>query len=344
MSYTLPSNKFEILISPVIINNDNNEYENNHDILLKQIKQNYKSLFTNTEFDLYKNKHFDEQLYLYDTTIENNTIVNLNYNSIFYEINEFIIKHNIFKGNPFKKKNIFIISSNNDEIVEAIKLNNIEHNTYFTFSSYKDNFGGNLKKEHIFDFMFFDILLENNDETNYYQHFISSILAILNFLKKNGVGIFKINLDIYSKTSEFIYLLSYLFKNVTIVQLESSKNMSLFIQCNDFIINENRYDNYNKNKIKLCFLLKTINNSKINMSLFKTNIPYFFNTKINNIKNVILQQQMEIINNINNFLYSNYTFLEDIKNPFLHKLNQLNNQKIKKTISWCNKYKIPISI
>jgi hypothetical protein len=122
--------------------------------------------------------------------------------------------------------------------------------------------------------------------------------------------------------------------------------MSIFIQCNDFILNDNRYENYNKNKISLCYLLNKIkktNKTKF-ISLFKSNIPYFFNVKLNYIKNIILQQKMEIINNINNYMYSNHKIVENNTNPFLHKLNNLNFQKIRNTISWCKKYKIPISI
>jgi hypothetical protein len=81
-------------------------------------------------------------------------------------------------------------------------------------------------------------------------------------------------------------------------------------------------------------------------------VPYFFNTKLKNVKNIILQQKMEVFYNLNNFLYSSYrpntntneneneNENETKNNHFIQKLKQINNQKIKRTISWCKKYNI----
>jgi len=181
-------------------------------------------------------------------------------------------------------------------------------------------------------------------------------MVILNYLKKNGNCIFKIDIYIYSKISEFIYFLSYIFENISIIQLECSDNISLYIQCNDFIINENRTDNYNKNIIMFFFLLNKMKSNKKNefISLFQTCVPYFFNTKLKNVKNIILQQKMEIIYNLNNYFYSNSKPNNNTNintntntnenNHFLQKLKQINNQKIKKTISWCKKYNISYAV
>ena len=304
------------------------------------MKNNYKSFFNDKNCDLYKEVNFEEQLsYLYNKTMDDNKITSDNYdNSMFYEMNEFIIKHNIFKNNIFKKNNVFVISKYINEILDAMKQNSVEYENYFTFKSYDDNFAANIRqKEHIFEFMIFDILVDNN---NFYKNFVTSIMVILNYLKKNGKCIFKIDIDIYSKVSDFIYFLSYLFENISIIQLECSDNIALYIQCNDFIINENRRDNYNKNIIMFFFLLNKLKSSKENkfISLFQTCVPYFFNTKLKNVKNIILQQKMEIIYNLNNYFYSNEN------NNFLQKLKQINNQKIKKTILWCKKYNISCSV
>ena len=357
MSYILPSNKFEILISPIIALNENDSSTNiptptptptYEYFLYEKLKNNYKSFFNDKNCDLYKEVNFEEQLsYLYNKTMDDNKITSDNYdNSMFYEMNEFIIKHNIFKNNIFKKNNVFVISKYINEILDAMKQNNIEYENYFTFKSYDDNFATNIRqKEHIFEFMIFDILLDNN---NFYKNFVTSIMVILNYLKKNGNCIFKIDIDIYSKVSDFIYFLSYLFENISIIQLECSDNIALYIQCNDFIINENRRDNYNKNIIMFFFLLNKLKSSKENkfISLFQTCVPYFFNTKLKNVKNIILQQKMEILYNLNNFFYSNNK--SDINtnenNNFQQKLKQINNQKIKRTISWCKKYNISCSV
>ena len=358
MSYILPSNKFEILISPIIsLNNCDNinkptpTYEY---FLYEKLKNNYKSFFNHKNCDLLEEKNFEEQLsYLYNKTMDDNIITSDNYdNSMFYEMNEFIIKHNIFTNNVFKKNDVFIISKYTNEILDAMKQNNVEYENYFTFNSYDDNFSANIKqKENIFEFMIFDILLDDK----FYKNVVASILIILNYLKKNGKCIFKINIDIYSKVSEFIYFLSYLFENISIVQLECSDNFALYIQCNDFIINENRTDNYNKNILMFFFLLNKLKSSKENkfISLFQTSVPYFFNTKLKNVKNIILQQKMEIIYNLNNYFYSNNKSNNtntntntntNENNNFLQKLKQINNQKIKKTISWCKKYNISYSL
>ena len=372
MSYILPSNKFEILISPIIALNSIDSSSNTpapapayEYLLYEKLKNNYKSFFNHKNCDIYREVNFEEQLsYLYNKTMDDNKITSDNYdNSMFYEINEFIIKHNIFKNNIFKKNNVFIISKYTNEILDAMKQNNIEYENYFTFHSYNDNFATNIRQtEHIFEFMIFDILLEDNKfYNNFYSNFLTSLMVILNYLKKNGKCIFKINIDIYNKVSEFIYFLSYLFENISIVQLECSDNISLYIQCNDFIINENRTDNYNKNLIMIFFLLNKMKSSKNNkfISLFQTSVPYFFNTKLKNVKNIILQQKMEIIYNLNNYFYSNSksnnpnpntntntntNINTNENNLFIQKLKQINNQKIKKTISWCKKYNISYSV
>ena len=194
--------------------------------------------------------------------------------------------------------------------------------------------------------MFFDILVKESSSSdnvlNYHKNLITSIMVILNYLRKNGKCIFKVNLIIYNKISEFIYFLSYLFENINIVQLESSDNMSLFIQCNDFIINENRAENYNKNIIMFFFLLNKFKTSKTCqfISLFQTKVPYFFQTKLNNIKNIVLQQKIEVIYNLKNYFYSHHKSNICESNLFLQKVKHINNQKIKKTISWCKKYNI----
>lgn len=355
MSYILPSNKFEILISPIIelIKNDSSDniikptftYEW---FLYEKLKNNYKSFFNHKNGVSYEEFNFEEQLnYLYKKTMDNDNITTDNYNnSMFYEMNEFIIKYDIFKNNMFKKNNVFIISKYTDEILDAMKQNNVEYENYFTFSSFDDNFSANINpNKHIFDFMVFDILLEDN---YIHKNFVTSIMVVLNYLKKNGKCIFKINIDIYSQSSEFIYFLSYLFENINIVQLECSNNISLYIQCNDFIINENRTDNYNKNIVMFFFLLNKMKSCKESkfISLFKTGVPYFFNTKLKNVKNIILQQKMEIIYNLNNYFYSinkcNTSVNEN--NHFIQKLKQINVQKIKKTVSWCKKYNISYSV
>lgn len=354
MSYILPSNKFELLVCPVISLTNNNSTNtsnktSNETFLYEKLKNNYKSFFNNSSCDLYKENNFEEQLnYLYEKTMDNYNITNHNYNnSMFYEINEFIIKHNIFKNNIFKKNNVFIISKNIKEILDALKQNNVEYENYFTFSSFTENFSININQfEHIFDFIFFDILLEENN-CDCYQKFITSIMVILNYLKKGGKCLFKINLEILSNTCDFTYFLSYLFENIYIIQLESSNSTTIFIYCNELIINEQRIDNYNKNLIMFFFLLNKLKSSKTNkfISLFQTNIPYFFNTKLNNIKNIILQQKMEIVYNLNNYFYSNIksnTAIENIN--LLQKLKQINTQKIKKTLTWCKKYNVACSL
>lgn len=354
MSYILPSNKFELLIAPVIGLNSIDPSDSLNDtkltyeyILYEKLKKNYKSFFNIKKCDSYKEFNFEDQLsYLYNKTIDNNIITSKKYdNPMFYEINEFIIKHNIFKNNIFKKNNVFIISKYTNEIIDAMKKNNVEYENYFTFNSYNNNFSENIKHtEHIIEFMIFDILLEKD---NYNKNLITSLMIILNYLKKNGKCIFKIDIDIYSKISEFIYFFSYLFENISIIQLECNVNNTLYIQCSNFIVNEVRIDNYNKNLIIFFFLLNKLKSSKENkfISLFQTSVPYFFNTKLKNVKNIILQQKMEVIYNLNNYFYSNNkSNINENEHPFfLQKIKQINNLKIKKTISWCKRYNISYS-
>ncbi len=90
MSYILPSNKFEILISPIIALNGNDSSANiptptYEYFLYEKLKNNYKSFFNHKNCDLYKEVNFEEQLsYLYNKTMDDNKITSHNYdNSIF---------------------------------------------------------------------------------------------------------------------------------------------------------------------------------------------------------------------------------------------------------------------
>ena len=76
-----------------------------------------------------------------------------------------------------------------------MKQNNVEYQNYFTFNSYNENFSKTInQKNHTFEFMIVDMLVENN---NFYKMFITSIMVILNCLKKDGNCIFRINIDIF---------------------------------------------------------------------------------------------------------------------------------------------------
>lgn len=355
MAYILPSNKFEMLIFPVIsLNNceSSKTHLTNECLLYEKLKNNYELFFNNEDKCLYKNDCFEDQLsYLYKKTINNISITNCNYNnSLFFEINELIIKYNIVKTNILNENDVFIVSNSVSDIIAGMKQNNVYYNEYFKFTSYSDNFSKNIiQNKHIFEFMFFDVLLKDSSDSfnnEYYRNLIKSIMIILNYLKKDGNCILKINLEIYSQIGEFIYFLSYLFENISIIQLESSTNTSLFIQCKNFIINKNRHDNYNKNLIMLYFLLNKLKlSSDIQfISLFQDNMPCFFKTKLNNVKNIILQQKMEIIYNLNNYFNSNHNKYNVIEtNSMLQKLKNIDNQKMKRAISWCKRYNISYS-
>jgi hypothetical protein len=85
------------------------------------------------------------------------------------------------------------------------------------------------------------------------------------------------------------------------------------------------------NYYKLFIFLKKLDNKHIK-EVLDFNVPYYFKNKIDDLNIIIGQQQIESLNQIIS-LYKN-------KNKD-DKIESIKKNNIQKSVSWCEKYKIP---
>jgi hypothetical protein len=81
----------------------------------------------------------------------------------------------------------------------------------------------------------------------------------------------------------------------------------------------------------LLVFIKKINNKNITQ-LLNFNLPYYFKNKIDDINIIIGQQQLEALDQIIT-IYKNKNKDE--------KIETIKKSNIQKSVSWCEKYKIP---
>jgi hypothetical protein len=89
--------------------------------------------------------------------------------------------------------------------------------------------------------------------------------------------------------------------------------------------------NFKFNYIKLLIFLKKLNGKNI-LSILNFEIPYYFKMKLDDINIIFGQQQLESLDLIINILKNKNK--ED-------KIETIKKTNIQKSVSWCEKYKIP---
>lgn len=338
MSYVLPSCKFDILISPILANNPKATTEHNHKSYTQYhntLRNNYNNFLKKNEI-CEKYKIIESCNYLYETPFHHEkSISELKYkHPDYYEVIEIIskLKLNTKLKSNINENNLLIISNYYQDIEDAFKS---------AFESYNSSFetlderSVKIIKERTYDVMFFDATTSSS------LNILQMLMIVLQLKKQNGLCMIKLHLHFIDSIQEYVYFLSYLFENVLIMNAESSRNEHIYIICEDYIVNNKRIMCYNKNFVMLFFLFNELNNpNKHITSLFTFKIPYFFQTKLDNIINIIVQQNIETFYNLCNYLYinNNYGISSKNESDILTLINNINNQKIKKAHSWCKKY------
>ena len=249
--------------------------------------------------------------------------------NLFYDLFEILNNLNFFdnfKSQPIKS--LHVTKNYNDSVEcyemfregcedEIITLNDI-------------NVDNNLC-ENAFEYMFFETLSSNGRA--YFTSLINVVITILKSQKCNGNSIIKIREAHYKPVLDCIYLLSSLFDKVYIAKPNTNNVTSLdrYIVCKSFKYNEN-YRSYLKlNAIKLVVFLKKLEDKCI-IDILGFDVPYYFKNKIDDINIIIGQQQIEALDQII------CIFKNKNKND---KIESIKKSNIQKSVSWCEKYKIP---
>jgi hypothetical protein len=190
----------------------------------------------------------------------------------------------------------------------------------------------------LFNIIFYEI---KNEDFNNINNYVIQLLKILNIILSkqinNGNCIIKISNIFYKPIIDILYIFSSMYDKVYIIKPNTSNVNSFdkYIVCNNFILNDNTKNTYQYyySQIEL-FLSSYVNNVNVNniFSILSIEIPAYFLNKIDDINIIFGQQQLETIDQIINILKNKN---REEKIDFYKKTN------IQKSISWCEKYKIP---
>jgi hypothetical protein len=124
-----------------------------------------------------------------------------------------------------------------------------------------------------------------------------------------------------------------LFEKVYVIKPNTSNitTFDKYIICKNFIFNESKINQYKVNYLNLLIFLKKLEDKYI-ISIFDFDLPYYFTTKLTDMNVTIGQQQLEALDQIISILKN--------KNKD-DKIETIKKSNIQKSVSWCEKYKIP---
>ena len=261
--------------------------------------------------------------------------------NIFYDFLEVSTTLNIFES--YKNKNIktLHITHNNYDSIECFEMIRESYNDkIFYYNKINNNIIKEIENTEIenteiennkFDFFYFETDITNSN--SYIISLIQYVMIILKNQTYDGSCIIKIDNLFYKPVIDILYFLSSLYDKVYVLKPNSSNvtTFDKYIICKNFQCNENNTSYLKINYCNLLLFLKNMENKYIN-SIFNFDIPYYFTVKIEEINIIIGQQQIESLDLIINILKNkNY---ED-------KIETIKKLNIQKSVSWCEKYKIP---
>ncbi len=248
--------------------------------------------------------------------------------NIFYDLHEIFNNLNICEYSKFVNPiQILHVSPNFSDSMDCFKIFREDKiDTHVFYKNVNDAYN-NLNK---FSFIFIE-----TDNSNYLTSLIESLLVILKNQTYGGNAIIKVSDFFYKPVVDALYFLSSLYDKVYICK-PNTNNISSFdryIVCNNFKNNERSDLHLKFNYLKLLVFIKKLDNKNI-VEILDFNIPYYFKNKIDDLNIIIGQQQIDSLDYIVN-LYKNKNNEDKIEN--------IKKKNIEKSVSWCEKYKIPFN-
>jgi len=248
--------------------------------------------------------------------------------NIFYDLLEISSNLNIFDSFKITHPIKFLhISPNFQDSIECFEM---FRDNYPDVHLFLENFNID---DNIFNELKLDFIFCETNPSNYFISLIQTIIIILRNQKLSGTSIIKIQDIFYKPVIDILYLLSSLYEKVYICKPNTNNIVTYdrYIICKNFL-NDETCNNYLKlNYLKLIIFLKKLENKNI-VSILDFDIPYYFKNKIDDLNIIIGQQQLEALDQIIN-IYKNKN-----KND---KIESIKKANIQKSVSWCEKYKIP---
>ena len=251
--------------------------------------------------------------------------------NLFYDFLEVSNCINIFDKFLNQKINSLFVTNNECDVIECFEMIREGCNDDITrYSFLNEDVIKNIQDKK-FDFIFFETSETSANE--YICHLLQLVITILSNQNVKGDAVIKLNGIFFRPIVEIIYLLTTLFENVYIIK-PNSNNVTTFdkyLVCKNFINNENSITHNKSNKLKLEFFFKTFQNNYVT-SILDFELPYYFNTKLDDINITIGHQQLETLDQIISILKNKN------KNE---KIETIKKTNIQKSVNWCEKYKIP---
>jgi hypothetical protein len=249
--------------------------------------------------------------------------------NLFYDLFEIINNLNFFdnfKSAPIKSLHI---SPNNSDSIDCYEMFREGFSDDIISFNSVDN--DNTFSENMFDYIFFETNTIN--EREYMISLFNIIIIIFRNQKYDGNVIIKIKDILYKPIIDCIHLLTSLYDKVYIAKPNTNNVTSLdrYIVCKSFQHNETSRSYLRLNYIKLIVFLKKLEDKYI-IDLLNFDVPYHFKNKIDDLNIIIGQQQIEALDQIINI------FKNKNKND---KIESIKKSNIQKSVSWCEKYKIP---
>jgi hypothetical protein len=256
--------------------------------------------------------------------------------NMFYDLLEIVVTLNIFNfyidNKSIKSLHVSSCCEDSNECIQMIR-ENYDEDIFLNFTNNDEEMYKVINNSKI-DFIFFN---KPQTEINLYIiKLIEFVMTILRYQSTGGTSIIKIDYIFHKPIVDLIYLLSSLFEKVYIIKPNTSNitTFEKYIVCKNFnVVDDVKLEIHKSNYYKLQSFIKNFNNNNI-VSIIDFQIPCYFSNKIDDINITIGQQQLESLDQIINILKNKN---RDEKIEIMKKCN------IQKSVSWCEKLKIPFN-
>jgi len=253
--------------------------------------------------------------------------------NFFYDFLEVSITLNIFE--QYKNKNItsLHLTNNNIDSIDCFEMLRENYNDEIIYyDTINDEIISSIGEKR-FDFIFFETNL--SDYNSYIISLIQCLMIILRNQLSGGTSVIKIDNLFHKPIVDVLYILSSLYEKVYILKPNTSNitTFDKYIICKNFFFNEDKIRYFKLNYYKLVVFLKKLENRHIE-SILDFDIPYYFTIKLEDMNIIIGQQQIDSLNLIMSILKN--------KNKE-EKIDTIKKSNIQKSVSWCEKYKIPFN-
>lgn len=249
--------------------------------------------------------------------------------NLFYDL--FEILNNIDLFNNFKNVSIksLHISHNYNDLVDCFEIFREEFNDEINVLDFID-IDNNLP-ENYFEYIFYDTNIFNENE--YFISLVKVLIIILKNQKYKGNAIIKLKETLHKPAIDFLYLLTSFYDKVYISKPNTNNITSFdkYIVCKSYRYDESDRCYLKLNIIKLVVILKKKDDKNI-IDILGRDIPYYFKNKIDELNIIIGHQQIEALDQIISI------FKHINKND---KIENIKKSNIQKSVSWCEKHKIP---